>query len=150
MYSTKINIQQLTVLMLKAGIDKVVVCPGSRNAAIVHNFKAAGMECYDITDERSAGFFAIGLIQANKGASVAVCCTSGSAVLNLAPAVVEAYYQALPLFVVTADRPAMWIGQKDGQTMIQSGVFDGYVSKSVSLPEPRDREERWVLQSSHK
>ncbi|MCR5312552.1 MAG: 2-succinyl-5-enolpyruvyl-6-hydroxy-3-cyclohexene-1-carboxylic-acid synthase [Bacteroidaceae bacterium] len=143
MFSTKINIQQLTSLMLKADIRKVVVSPGSRNAALVHNFKAASMECYEVTDERSAGFIALGLIEANGGKPVAVCCTSGSAVVNLAPAVVEAYYRPLPLFVITADRPEMWIGQMDGQTMKQPEAFKGFINKSVSLPEPRDDEERW-------
>lgn len=143
MFSSKVNLLQLTALMLEASIDKVVVCPGSRNAAIVHTFKEAGLDCYEVTDERSAGFFALGLVEANGGKPVAVCCTSGSAVVNLAPAVVEAYYRPLPLFVVTADRPAMWIGQMDGQTMVQPNVFEKYVAHSVTLPEPRDDEEQW-------
>lgn len=143
MFSVKSNIQQLTVLMLKAGITQVVVCPGSRNAAIVHTFHAAGMQCYDVTDERSAGFFAIGLMEANGGKPVAVCVTSGSAVLNLAPAVSEAYYRSFPLMVISADRPLRWIGQMDGQTLPQQGAFGSLVSKSVSLPEPQNEEEQW-------
>lgn len=125
---------QLTSLMLKNGIGEVVVCPGSRNAALIHTFAAVGMRCYEITDERSAGFFALGLIEA-KGRPVAVCCTSGSAVLNLAPAVAEAYYRPLPLLVITADRPVEWIGQMDGQTMPQTSAFGQTVRKVVSLPE---------------
>lgn len=140
MYSTKQNVQQLTSLMLKAGITKVVVCPGSRNIPLVHNFVAADMECYEVTDERSAGFFALGLIEANGGEPVAVCCTSGSAVLNLAPAVSEAYYRPLPLLVITADRPLRWINQMDGQTMIQPEAFANYVRKTVTLPE----DDRWL------
>ena len=149
MYSNKRNILQLTALMLKAGITDVVVCPGSRNAPIVHTFAAAGIHCYEITDERSAGFFALGLIEC-KHRPVAVCCTSGSAVLNLAPAVAEAYYQPLPLFVVTADRPRRWIGQMDGQTLPQNGVFRQIIRCSVELPEFfcnessfEKREEEW-------
>lgn len=126
--------------MLKAGITKVVVCPGSRNIPLVHNFVAADMECYEVTDERSAGFFALGLIEANGGEPVAVCCTSGSAVLNLAPAVSEAYYRPLPLLVITADRPLRWINQMDGQTMIQPEAFANYVRKTVTLPE----DDRWL------
>ena len=143
MFSSKLNIQQLTSLRLKSGIDTVVVCPGNRNAALVHNFHAASMTCYEVTDERSAGFFALGLIEANGGKPVAVCCTSGSAVLNLAPSVSEAFYRPLPLMVITADRPEMWIGQMDGQTMDQTKAFSGFVNKSVSLPEPNNEEERW-------
>ena len=95
MLSSKKNILQLTSLMQKKGISEVVVCPGSRNTPLIHTFASVGMHCYEVTDERSAGFFALGLIEA-KGRPVAVCCTSGSAVLNLAPAVAEAFYRPLP------------------------------------------------------
>ncbi len=149
MYSSKRNIQQLVSLMLKRGITDVVVCPGSRNAPLVHTFAAVGMHCYEVTDERSAGFFALGLIEAREKA-VAVCCTSGSAVLNLAPAVAEAYYRPLPLLVITADRPACWIGQMDGQTMPQLPAFGQTVRKVVNLPESsvgcddmRNSDEAW-------
>ncbi|MCM1313626.1 MAG: 2-succinyl-5-enolpyruvyl-6-hydroxy-3-cyclohexene-1-carboxylic-acid synthase [Bacteroides sp.] len=144
MYSDKQNILLLTALMRKAAITEIVVCPGSRNAPVVHNFKEAGFSCYEITDERSAGFFALGLIEA-RGHAVAVCCTSGSAVLNLAPAVAEAYYHPLPLLVITADRPPCWIGQQDGQTMPQPPAFGTLVRKSVSLPEFQEgqTEARW-------
>lgn len=143
MFSNKCNIQQLTALILKKGITEAVVCPGSRNSAIVHNLQAAGLTCYNITDERSAGFFAIGLIEANGGKPVAVCVTSGSAVLNLAPAVSEAFYRNFPLLVITADRPERWIGQMDGQTLPQPNAFGAMTVKSVSLPEPTDEEGRW-------
>ncbi len=144
MYSDKQNILLLTALMHRAAITDVVVCPGSRNAPLVHNFKEAGFTCYEITDERSAGFFALGLIEA-KARSVAVCCTSGSAVLNLAPAISEAYYHPLPLLVITADRPPCWIGQQDGQTMPQPPAFGSLVRKSVSLPDFQEgqEEEHW-------
>lgn len=143
MFSTVRNIQQLTSLVLKWGVKEAVLCPGSRNAAIVHNLNAAGLQCYNITDERSAGFFAIGLMEANGGHPVLVCVTSGSAVLNLAPAVSEAYYRNLPLLVITADRPQQWIGQMDGQTLPQTGAFGKMVEKCVSLPEPIDEEGKW-------
>ena len=137
MLSSKSNILQLTSLMLKKGISDVVVCPGSRNAPLIHTFASAGMQCYEITDERSAGFFALGLIDA-KERPIAVCCTSGSAVLNLAPAVTEAFYRPLPLLVITADRPEQWIGQMDGQTMPQQSAFGQTVQKTVSVPESED------------
>lgn len=144
MYSDKQNVLQLTSLMLKADLTDVVVCPGSRNAPIVHNFKEAGFNCYEITDERSAGFFALGLIEA-KSHPVAVCCTSGSAVLNLSPAVAEAYYHPLPLLVITADRPQAWIGQMDGQTMPQNFAFGPLVRQSVCLPDfPEEKtDDKW-------
>ena len=121
------------------------MCPGSRNAPIVHNLHECGeMKCWPVTDERSAGFFALGLALASRQ-PVVVCVTSGSAVLNLAPAVAEAYYQHVPLVVVSADRPQAWIGQLDGQTMPQQGVFGSLVGKSVSLPlHVDDKTERWL------
>ena len=74
---------------------------------------------------------------------VVVCVTSGSALLNVAPAVAEAYYQNLPLIVVSADRPQQWIGQSDGQTMPQANALAPFVRKSVHLIEPKTKEEHW-------
>ena len=76
----------LTSLLVAHGICHVVVCPGSRNAPLIHNFnECGGMQCHPVTDERSAGFYALGMAQAS-GSPVAVCVTSGTALLNLAPA----------------------------------------------------------------
>ena len=143
MYSDKKSILQLAALLKAHGVRKMVLCPGSRNAAIVHTF--ANIEeftCYSITDERSAGFFAIGL-SLQGGGPAAVCCTSGSALLNLHPAVAEAYYQQIPLIVISADRPAAWIGQMDGQTLPQPNVFGSLVKMSVNLPEVQTKEDEW-------
>ena len=142
-HSETVNI--FTALLLRHGIRQAVVCPGSRNAPIVHNLHECGeMKCWPVTDERSAGFFALGLALASRQ-PVVVCVTSGSAVLNLAPAVAEAFYQHVPLVVVSADRPQAWIGQLDGQTMPQQGVFGSLVGKSVSLPlHVDDKTERWL------
>jgi len=143
MYSNKENINILTDLLVQFGVHHAVVCPGSRNAPIVHNLSEhPDVQCYPVTDERSAGFFAIGIAQAT-AQPVVVCVTSGSALLNVAPAVAEAHYQHLPLIVVSADRPQAWIGQLDGQTLPQPDAFGCFVAKSVSLPEVHDDEERW-------
>ena len=136
MYSNKENVNLLTALLMAYGVRHAVVCPGSRNAPIVHNFnECPEIECFPVTDERSAGFFAVGMMQA-LDAPVAVCVTSGTALLNLMPAVAEAWYQHLPLVVISADRPPQWIGQLDGQTLPQPGALGGFVRRSVSLPEP--------------
>ncbi len=135
MYTNKENVNILTALMVAHDIRHVVVCPGSRNAPLVHNFSVCpDILCYPVTDERSAGFYALGLSQALR-APVAVCVTSGTAVLNLFPAVAEASYQHLPLVVLSADRPQAWIEQLDGQTLPQQDIFGEFVEKSVSLPE---------------
>lgn len=143
MYSTKKNIQQLLSLMEQHGVTDVVLSPGSRNMPLAQSFAAhPSFTCHAVTDERSAGFFAIGLAL-NKKRPTAVCVTSGSALLNLASAVSEAYYQQMPLLVISADRPAAWIGQMDGQTISQTGVFGTLVRKEVSLPEPANETDIW-------
>ncbi|MDO4750525.1 MAG: 2-succinyl-5-enolpyruvyl-6-hydroxy-3-cyclohexene-1-carboxylic-acid synthase [Akkermansia sp.] len=128
-------IQELVALMREHGITRFVACPGSRNAPIVATVCASeGFECRSITDERSAGFIALGwAAQAN--APVAVCVTSGSALSNLHPAFSEAAYRNIPLLVISADRPTAWIGQQDGQTMPQPGLFRNLSRKNVNLPE---------------
>ena len=144
MYSNKENVNILTSLLVANGVCHAVVCPGSRNAPIVHNLNEVGtITCHPVTDERSAGFYAIGLAQVT-GQPVVVCVTSGSALLNVAPAVAEASYQHIPLVVVSADRPQQWIGQLDGQTLPQQGAFGPLVRRSVQLPEPHCGEERWM------
>ena len=99
MFSNKDNINILTSLLIEYGVSDAVVCPGSRNAPIVHNLsQCQSIRCHPITDERSAGFYALGIAQATQRPTV-VCVTSGTALLNLAPAVAEAYYQHVPLAV---------------------------------------------------
>ena len=143
MYSSKENVNILTALLVAHGIRHAVVCPGSRNSAIVHNLnECPDITCYPVTDERSAGFYALGMTQALQ-LPVVVCVTSGTALLNLAPAVAEAYYQHRPLVVVSADRPAAWIDQLDGQTLPQPDALGRFVGKAVSLPEPHDADSRW-------
>lgn len=133
---------QLIDLLMNHEVTHVVVCPGSRNAPLVHNFAEAEFILHEVTDERSAGFFANGLILATEK-PVVVCVTSGSALLNVAPAVAEAYYQRLPLIVISADRPEAWIGQMDGQTMPQPNVFGQMVVRCVNLPEGKEPEHQW-------
>lgn len=143
MYTDKKNILQLVALLKAHRIQKIVLCPGSRNIPIVQTLvNIPEFTCYPVTDERSAGFFALGLAL-NGGSPAAICCTSGTALLNIHPAVAEAFYQQVPLVVISADRPAAWIGQMDGQTLPQPGVFGSLVKKSVNLPEVQSEEDEW-------
>ena len=143
MYTDKKSILQLAALLKAHGIRKIVLCPGSRNIPIVQTLaNIPDFTCYPMTDERSAGFFALGQAL-HGGTPAAVCCTSGTALLNLHPAVAEAFYQQVPLVVISADRPAAWIGQMDGQTLPQPGVFGSLVKKSVDLPEVDSEESEW-------
>ena len=144
MYSNKENVNILTSLLLEYGVSDAVVCPGSRNAPIVHNLSVCeAIRCRPVTDERSAAFYALGLAIATRRPTV-VCVTSGSALLNVMPAVAEAAYQHIPLVVISADRPQQWIDQLDGQTIPQSDALGRFVRKAVQLPEPHNDEERWL------
>lgn len=143
MYSDKKHILQLAALLKAHGVRKIVLCPGGRNAAIVQTLSnIEEFTCYAVTDERNAGFFAIGL-SLQGGGPAAVCCTSGSALLNLYPAVAEAFYQHVALLVLSADYPAAWTGQTDSPTIPQPNVFGALVKMSVNLPEIRDEEDEW-------
>ena len=128
------GIKNIPEICAQHGVSKVIIAPGSRNAPLIFAFTAqANMECLSITDERSAAYFALGIAQ-QSGKAVALVCTSGTAVLNFAPAIAEAYYQNLPLFVFTADRPAEMIDQADGQTLRQANIFANYIKASFDLP----------------
>ena len=143
MFCNKENVNILTALLVAHGVRNAVVCPGSRNAPIVHNLnECSEIACHPVTDERSAGFYALGMAQFLQQ-PVVVCVTSGSALLNLAPAIAEAYYQHQSIIAVSADRPAAWIDQLDGQTLSQPDALGRFVRKVVTLPEPENDEERW-------
>ena len=117
------------------GMRNVVCSPGSRNAPLIIALdEHPEMNTVVIHDERSAGFFAMGMAQRLKE-PVGVVCTSGSAVLNYFPAVAEAFYQSIPLIVISADRPSEWVNQGDGQTIMQKGVFGKHVHADVEITE---------------
>jgi len=115
------------------GIKQVVISPGSRNAPLILGFTGDPyFECFSIVDERSAGFFALGLSQQSR-IPTALVCTSGSALLNYYPAIAEAFYSRIPLVVISADRPPYKIDIGDGQTIRQPGVFEKHIGFQASL-----------------
>lgn len=125
---------ELARLCVAKGIQHAVISPGSRSAPLVIAFtQQEGMTCTQVIDERSAAFFAMGMAQ-QLYAPVALICTSGSAVLNYGPAIAEAFYQRIPLLVITADRPEEWVDQGEGQAIRQQGVLALHMRKSVQLP----------------
>jgi 2-succinyl-5-enolpyruvyl-6-hydroxy-3-cyclohexene-1-carboxylate synthase len=122
------------------GVRHVVLSPGSRNAPFLISFPSSGkFKCYTIVDERSAAHFALGMAR-KTGEPVAMACTSGTAALNYAPAMAEAYYQQVPLIAITADRPPEFVDQADGQTIRQPGVFGNFVRYQCQLPAGKPEE----------
>ena len=123
-----------SAILNKCGVRHVVICPGSRNAPLTISFvRNEAMIRHSVVDERSAGFIAMGIAQRSKQ-PVAVICTSGSAILNLAPACAEAFYQEVPVLFISADRPPEWTDQGDGQTIRQPNVLEPHVKKSYQFP----------------
>ncbi len=119
----KQHIADLAELLKQLGIRNAVICPGSRNAPIIQVFqREKDFNCYSIVDERSAGYVALGMAT-ETGRPVVVITTSGTAVLNLAPAVAEAYNQQVPLIILTGDRPPEIPPQFTNQRINQANVF---------------------------
>lgn len=136
-------IANLAEILIRQGVRRVVIAPGSRNAPLTMALTSRKeLDCISVTDERSAAFMANGIAQFTQE-PVAVVCTSGTAVLNFAPAVAEAYYQNLPLIVITADRPVAWIDQSDGQTIRQQNIFQPYIKSSYQFPEGDEKNDTW-------
>lgn len=128
-------INHIAAACAAADVRHAIICPGSRNAPLTMAFvRHPDIECHSVVDERSAAFIALGMAQQLQH-PVALICTSGSAVVNFYPAIAEAFYQRIPLLVITADRPPELIDQWDGQTMHQHGVFGKHVKASYTLPD---------------
>lgn len=128
------NINALASAAKLIGVKDVVICPGSRNAPLAMAFwRINSIKCHSIVDERSAAFVALGLAKSS-GQTVVLMCTSGSALVNFYPAVLEAFYSEIPLLVVSADRPPEWIDQWDGQAIHQKQIFGSHVKWSEETP----------------
>lgn len=135
----------LSSLLTKHGVCDVIISPGSRNTPLILAVDANGeIRKRVVIDERSAAFIALGLALSSKK-PVALICTSGTALLNYAPAVAEAYYQGVPLIIISADRPMQWIDQDDSQTLRQFEALSNFVKKSYDIPDfdETDEEMSW-------
>ena len=132
------NINAIVSGLYAHGISDVVISPGSRNAPIIMAFvRHPYFHCWSIPDERSAGFIALGMAKA-KQKPIVLLCTSGSALVNYYPAIVEAYYMQVPLIVISADRPEKMLDRWDGQTIHQFDIFNRHVYGSYQTPENLD------------
>lgn len=138
---------QFLIPMLKGfNIRHIVISPGSR----MREFVLAVEEdpfftTYDVTDERSASYFALGLSQ-QLDVPVVITCTSSTATTNYLPGITEAYYQQVPLIVLTGDRDPYMLGQQEDQMINQVGMYDRVVRKSVTLPIVRTEADEWYCQ----
>ncbi|HYC60876.1 MAG TPA: thiamine pyrophosphate-binding protein [Thermoanaerobaculia bacterium] len=115
-----------------AGATEFCVCAGSRNSPLLFVLgNRNDVRLFSFVDERSAAFFAIGRAKLH-GAPVAVVTTSGTAVAELLPATVEAYYSGIPLILISADRPARFRGTGAPQSIEQVGMFGAYAETSLA------------------
>jgi 2-succinyl-5-enolpyruvyl-6-hydroxy-3-cyclohexene-1-carboxylate synthase len=126
-----VNIAQICA---SHAVKHIVLSPGSRCAPLILAFvRHPKIVTYTISDERSAGFIALGMARQLQQ-PVGLVCTSGSAAYNYAPAIAEAYFQQIPLLVFTADRPPEWTDQLDGQTIRQHNIYGQHVKRSFEFP----------------
>jgi len=154
MTTTKNTAHWTLEALAQAGVKTIVFSPGSRNAPLIIAAEALGtFEMMVLGDERSAAFHALGRSQVTE-ALVAICCTSGSALANYYPAVLEAYYAHVPLIVLSADRPEDRINKGEGQTCVQREFYEPHVAASVQLNEEDSYEQvqsalHYAIQAMH-
>lgn len=143
--SNKAGIYTLIMACRHFGVEEVIISPGSRNAPLTVSFNRSKLfRCHSIADERTAAFYALGMVLATQK-PVAIICTSGSAAANFAPALTEAFYLKAPVIAITADRPLAWTDQGNGQTIRQEGLYDNFTVDAFTLiSEPESHDEIWL------
>lgn len=143
MYANNPLILELIALLKEFGIKKIVVSPGSRHRPFVASISQDPyFELFSVVDERSAAFFALGLIQ-ESGEPVAITCSSGTACMNYGSAIVEAYYQKLPLLVLSSDRNPYLLNQGEDQMYSQVTSFADCTKYHAQLPIIKDETDHW-------
>lgn len=137
------SIVQAAQICAQLGVKHAVLSPGSRSAPLSIAFvRHPQIKTYTLSDERSAAFVALGMAR-KSGTPVVLICTSGSASYNYAPAVAEAFFQQIPLLILTADRPPEWIDQLDGQTIRQREIYGRHIKSSFEFPVGQTAEDQW-------
>lgn len=145
MTTGKVVCNALIDVAVAHGMSDIIASPGSRNAPLLLAARAnKDVRLRMVIDERSAAFIALGMAATSRK-PVGLICTSGTALLNYAPAVAEAFYRGIPLIVMSADRPMQWIDQDDSQTLRQFEALANFVKNSYDLPETdsADRQMTW-------
>lgn len=143
MYTDLKSVQILISLLKQYEIEHIVISAGTRHIPFVFSVEQDNyFTTYSVVDERSASFFALGLIEKIQK-PVAIVCTSGTAACNYVSAINEAFYQKLPLVVLTADRNQYYLNQQEEQMVMQDGLYGKAVKKTVTLPIVRDEKDVW-------
>lgn len=146
MYTELKVYQQIISALKEYNIRNCVLSAGSRNVPFVHSVeKDPFFKCYSVVDERSAGYFAIGLAQ-ELNEPVVISCTSSTATCNYWPPVAEAYYQNVPLVILTSDRNPSMLGQWEDQMIDQVNMYERHVKKSVNLPIINDTDDEYYAE----
>lgn len=141
--TTNSTARTLAYLLRSHGVQHVVVSPGSRNAPLLIAIASCPeIQTTVVIDERSAAFMALGISDTTQQPT-ALICTSGTALLNYAPAIAEAYYRKTPLIVISADRPTEWIDQDDSQTLHQYEALANFVKQSYDIPAHNSESNVW-------
>lgn len=143
MYSNVKSVQILVAMLKKKKIKNIVFSAGTSHDAIIRSVEEDGyFKTYNIVDERSAAFFAIGLIQELQE-PVAICCTAGTAAVNYMTGVTEAYNRKLPLIVITADKNPYYLNQLEDQMLDQVNLFKTITKYTNTLPIIKDGKDEW-------
>lgn len=126
------KIKSIISVLQSVDCNHFVLSPGSRNAPIIEAIVSNNNKVYSHIDERCGGYVALGIAkQCNQ--PIGIVCTSGTAALNLAPAIAEAYYQGVCLIAITADRPIGSESRFESQTINQQGIFRNFIATEISI-----------------
>ena len=146
MYSNVKSVQLLVAMLKAKKVKNIVVSAGTSHDAIARSLECDDyFKTYNIVDERSAAFFALGLIQ-ELNETVAIVCTAGTAAVNYLTGVTEASRRNLPLVVITADKNPYYYNQFEDQMVDQINLFKSVVKHTVSLPMIKDDKDRWYCE----
>ena len=128
------TLAQIAAICSAQGVKNAVLSPGSRSAPLALSFiRNKDINHFILPDERSAAYTALGIARQTQSPVVLVC-TSGTAALNYAPAIAEAFFSEIPLIVLTADRPPEWIAQADNQSIYQENIYGKHVKAFYNFP----------------
>ncbi len=146
MYTKIKNVQILVSLLKQHHIRHLVLSAGTRHVPLAHSVENDDyFHCYSVVDERSAGYFALGLAK-ELGEPVAIACTSSTATCNYVPPVAEAYYQKVPLLILTGDRDPYYLNQLEDQMIDQVDMYRNFCKKCVNLPVVENEKDVWYCQ----